>query len=82
MPPDLGAPPVTETSAHLPTTARAGAARTIVALTAAHGRMSQARPRRRVLGRLSAEKGSLKTAGVGVWRRDGMTYLVVDFFTP
>lgn len=28
------------------------------------------------------KKGSLKTAGVGVWRREGMTYLVVDFFTP
>lgn len=28
------------------------------------------------------KKKSLKTAGVGVWRRDGMTYLVVDFYTP
>jgi hypothetical protein len=23
-----------------------------------------------------------KYAGVGVWRKDGVTYLVVDFYTP
>ncbi len=28
------------------------------------------------------KKKSLKTAGVGVWRKDGVTYLVVDFYTP
>ncbi len=28
------------------------------------------------------KKAALRFAGVGVWRKDGMTYLVVDFYTP